>query len=325
MSATRRTFLTGSFAVLAVPLVAQSQQKKVYRLGILSPGGPPAPRAMSHLHIIEVLRELGYAEGRNLVIDRRYADGQIDRLPELARELVAVPMDVIVAIGSAVDAAKSATRTVPIVMGIGADPVERGNVASLARPGGNITGVTYSVGPEISQKRLELLREAVPRAVRIAALAGRDTGPRMKRETQKAAAALGVQVFTVEVRGTEYERAFATIVAERADALAVLPSPTLNVDRRRIIELAARHRLPAIYEWSGHAEEGGLMTYGANARDLFRRVAIFVDRIFKGAEAASMPVEQPTVFDLMINLKTAKALGLTIPRSLLLRADQAIE
>jgi putative ABC transport system substrate-binding protein len=324
----RRIFLTGVSALLAAPLAAEAQQAgKVYRLGILSPGGRPSPGTSSgHLHLIEVLRELGYVEGQNLVVERRYAEGKNDQLPGLARELVRTPVDVIVAATTtAVEAAKDATKTIPIVMGFAIDPVGRGFVTSLGRPGGNITGVSYSVGPEIHQKRLELIKEAVPRAVRIAVLAGGDTPQSTRQETQKAASSLGVKLIVVEVQGAEYERAFATMVAERADALAVLGSPSLNTDRRRIIELAARHRLPAIYEWREHAEDGGLMAYGASNRDLNRRVAAFVDRIFKGANPATLPVEQPTVFELVVNLRTAKALGLTIPSSVLRRADHVIE
>jgi len=323
----RRSFLTGVSAWLAAPLAAEAQQAgKVYRLGILSPSAPPRPGEYSgRFHLIEVLRELGYVEGQNLVVERRYAEGQTDQLPGLARELVRIPVDVIVAVSVAVGVAKDATKTIPIVMGFAIDPVGRGFVSSLARPGGNITGVSYSVGPEIAQKRLELLKEAVPRAARIAALAGRDTGQIARQETQKAAASLGVKLILVEVRSGEYERAFATMAAERADALAVMGSTILNADRRRIIELAARHRLPAIYEWREHTEEGGLMSYGASNRDLYGRVATFVDRIFKGANPATLPVEQPTVFELVVNLRAAKALALTIPSSVLLRADHVIE
>jgi len=324
----RRIFLTGLSALLAAPLAAEAQQAgKVYRLGILSPGGRPLPGTSSgHFQLIEVLRERGYVEGQNLVVERRYAEGKTDRLPELARELVRIPVDVIVAVGgTAIDVAKDATKTIPIVMGFATDPVGRGLVSSLARPGGNITGVSISAGPEISQKRLELLKEAVPRAARIAGLAAGDTAQIIRQETQKAASSLGVKLIVVEVRGAEYERAFATMVAERADALAVVGSAILNTDRRRIIELAARHRLPASYEWREHAEDGGPMAYGANNRDLYRRVATFVDRIFKGANPATLPVEQPTVFELVVNLRTAKALALTIPSSVLRRADHIIE
>jgi len=264
------------------------------------------------------------------VIERRYAEGKTDQLPGLARELVRIPVDVIVPVSVAVDAAKDATKTIPIVMALAINPVGRGVVSSLARPGGNITGVSYEVGPGIVSKRLELLKEAVPRAVRIAALAAEDSGgPRDSggrwQAPQQAASALGVKLIVVEVRGGEYERAFATMVAERVDALLVVGSPSLSTDRRRVIALAARHRLPAIYEWPEHAEDGGLMAYGASRRDLYRRVAALVDRIFKGANPATLPVEQPAVWELAVNLRTAKALGLTIPPSLLARADHIIE
>jgi putative tryptophan/tyrosine transport system substrate-binding protein len=312
--------------MLAAPITVEAQTGKVYRLGILVPGGRPPPGTSSGIgDLIEELRELGYVEGRNLVVERRFAEGRTHRLPGLAGELVHIPVDVVVAVATAAESAKDATKTIPIVMGFATDPVGRGLVSSLARPGGNITGVTYSVGPEIGQKRLALLKEAVPRAVRIAGLADADTTQSMRQETQKAASSLGVQLISVEVRAREYERAFATMVAERADAVAVMGSSILNVDRRRIIELAARHRLPAIYEWREHTEEGGLMAFGASRRGLYRRVATFVDRIFKGANPATLPVEQPTIFELAVNLKTAKALGLTVPQSLLLRADHIIE
>ncbi len=322
----RRGFL-GALALLAVPPATEAQLAgKVYRVGILSPGGRPLHDAVAgHVVLIEVLRELGYVEGHNLGVERRYAEGKTDRLPAMARELVRVPVDVIVAVSSAVEVAQDATKTIPIVMGFASNPVGRGFVSSLARPGGNITGVSYSVGPEINHKRLELLKEAVPRAARIAGLAGRDTSQSHRQATQKAASSLGVNLIVVEARGAEYERAFATMMAARADAVAVMGSSILNTDRRRIIELAARHRLPAIYEWREHAEEGGLMAYGASVRDLYRRVAHFVDRIFKGASPAELPVEQPTAFELAVNLKTAKTLGLVLPPSLLARASQVIE
>ncbi len=321
----RRAFLAGAAALLAAPLAAEAQQAgKVYRLGLLSPGGrPPAgTSATGYLYLLEMLRELGYVEGQNLVVERRYAEGKTDRLPGLVRELVQIPVDVIVAVSpTAIDAAKDATTTIPIVMGFGGPDF----VSNLARPGGNITGVSYSVGPEIDQKRLQLLKEAAPRAARIAGLAGRDTAQSTRQHSQTAASSLGVKLILVEVRGAEYERAFATMVAERADALAVMSSPTFFIDRRRIIELTAQRRLPAIYEWREQVEEGGLMSYGASLRDLYRRVATYVDKILKGAKPADLPIEQPTKFELVINLKTAKALGLTIPPSLLLRADQVIE
>ena len=248
-----------SLIVLAAPFVAEGQQAgRVYRLGILSPGALPPPG--TSIPVVEALRELGYVERQNLVVERRYADGKTDRLPGLARELVQIPVDVIVAVSAAVEAAKDATKTIPIVMGFATDPVGRGFVASLARPGGNITGVSYSVGPEIAQKRLELIKEAVPRADRIAVLVGSDTSASTRQETQKAASSLGVKLIDVEVRQAEYERAFATMVAGRAGALIVMGSSILNADRKRIIELAARHRLPAIYEWREHVLGGHLKT-----------------------------------------------------------------
>jgi putative ABC transport system substrate-binding protein len=190
--------------------------------------------------------------------------------------------------------------------------------------GGNITGVAYSVGPEIVQKRFELLKQAVPHAVRFAALAAEDTGGGVPT-VQQPAATLGVTLVVVDVRGGEYERAFAIMATERVDGLQVLGSPRLNTDRRRVIELAARHRLPAIYEWPEHAHDGGLMAYGASRRELFRRVAALIDRVFRGANPATLPVEQPAVWELAVNLRTARALGLTMPSSVLRRADQVID
>jgi putative ABC transport system substrate-binding protein len=270
---------------------------------------------------------MGYVEGQNFVVEQRNADGSIDRLPRLARELVQLRPDVIVAVSAdAIEAARNATKTIPIVMGLTADPVGRGFIANLARPGGNITGVSYSAGPEIAGKRLELISEAVARTGRIAVLSTREQAAQDQvREAGQAAARLGAELTVVEVQHDDYDRAFASIASKRPDALFVLGSPILNRDRKLIIALAAKHRLPAIYEWREHVEEGGLMAYGGDAPALFRRVAAYVDRIFKGANPADLPVEQPTQFELVINLKTAKALGLTIPPSLLARADQVIE
>jgi putative ABC transport system substrate-binding protein len=321
----RRAFL-GTLAFLATPLAVEAQQAgKVYRLGILSPATLPTSVHGGHFHVFERLRELGYVEGQNLVVERRYAEGRTDRLAGLARELVQLRVEVIVAVAAGVEAAQEATRTIPIVMGFATDPVGRGFVASLGRPGGNITGVTYAEGPQIAAKRLELIVETVPRAVRIAVLGAGDSGQSMRQATQKAASSLRVKLIAVDIRGADYERAFGTMVAERPGALVVLGSAILNADRKRVIELAARHRLPAIYEWREHVEEGGLMAYGASIRRLQQNVATFIDRIFKGANPATLPVEQPTVFELAINLKTAKTLGLTVPPSVLARADQVVE
>src|SRR5262245_8374079 len=309
--------------VLAGPLAADAQQTgKVYRLGILTPAGE------GNVGVIVIrLRELGYVEGRNLVVERRLAGGRLDRLPGLARELVQLQPDVIVAVSAtAIEAAKDATRTVPIVMGLIIDPVGRGFIASLARPGGNITGVSSSAGPELAGKRLELIREAVPQARRVAVLSTREPGSQDQvQETRQAASRLGVELVVVDVQRDDYARAFAAMANKQADALFVLGSPILNRDRKQIIVLAAQHRLPAIYEWKEHVMEGGLMAYGGDQTALYRRVAAYVDRIFKGASPSDLPVEQPSKLEFAINMKTAKALELTIPPSLLLRADQIVE
>ena len=228
--------------------------------------------------------------------------------------------------GEATQAARDTTTTIPIIMVFGGDPVARGWVKSLSRPGGNITGVTTVADTALAGKRLELLREAVPKAARIACLAPSGPGfTHQVQEAQKAASALRVKLAVIEVQGTDYDHAFATMAAERADALFVLMSPILTRDRKLIIERAAKYRLPAIYEWREAVEVGGLMSYGGSIVDLSRRVAAYIDRILKGTKPGDLPVEQPTKFELVINLKTAKTLGLTIPPSLLLRADQVIE
>jgi putative ABC transport system substrate-binding protein len=317
----RRHFLLTSLAgVLAAPLAGEAQQTaKVLKVGELHPGTGSEER-------LAALREAGYVEGQNLVVERRHAEGRIERLPALAAELVGLKPDVILATGvDAIRAAKNATRVIPIVMAFVEDPVGKGLVASLARPGGNITGVSLVAAGTMAAKRVEIFREAVPRARRIALL----SWPRMEaaqvKEAEQAARTLKTETVLVEVRNGDYEGAFSTLAAEHADALFVLSNPLLNRDRKRIIALAARHRLPAIYEWRESAEDGGLLAYGAKTRDLNRRVAAYVDKILKGAKPGDLPVEQPTTFELLINLKTAKALGLTIPQSVLLRADQVID
>jgi len=325
----RRIFLhTAAGGLLAASLAAEAQQaEKVYRLGMLNLGAPePSGMYDARRDLVEVLHDLGYVEGRNLEVERRYAGGRVERLPSLAAELVQRPVDVLVAFGSdAVRAALEATKAIPIVILIaGQDPVELGFVPSLARPGRNVTGVV--LGTVLAGKRLELLKEAVPRATRIAMLAtGGAAGRRQVMEAERAAVLLGVRLVVVEEKERDYERAFTTMRGERVGALFVGASPILHADRRRIIELAARYRLPAIYQWAEHVEEGGLMAYGASSRWATRRVATYVDRVFKGANPAELPVEQATALTLAFNLKTAKALGLTIPPSLLQRADQVIE
>jgi putative ABC transport system substrate-binding protein len=272
------------------------------------------------------LQQLGYAEGQNLVIERRFAEGKRDRLPGLARELVQLRMETIVAISNEpIRAAKDATQTIPIVMLGGSNVVREGFVASLARPGGNITGVVISE-TGLAPKRLQLLKEAIPRATRIAVLApGEEDYKDQLQEVEKAAASLGVTLAVIEVRAVDYERAFAGMVAGRASALVVMSSTQLNRDRAGIIALAAKHRMPAIYQWREQVEEGGLMAYGSSISGLSRRMASYVDRILKGASPAELPVEQPSTYEFVINLKTAKALGLTIPPPLLLRADAVLQ
>ena len=275
------------------------------------------------------LRELGYVEGQNIAIEFRSADGSLERLSDLAEELVRLQVDVIVA-GSTVGAkvAKRATTTIPIVMANVGDPVGTGLVASLARPGGNITGLT-TMGEELSGKRLELIREVVPRLQRIGALWNQDNPGNVAsfKELKAAAQSLGVDVRSLAVRPPvpEIDKAFGTANNWRADALIALDDSLIFSNRTRIIALAARHRLPAIYGYREFPNAGGLMAYGPSRYDMYRRAATYVDKILKGAKPADLPVEQPTRFELVVNLKTAKALKLTMPQSVLIRADQVIQ
>jgi len=332
-----RRFITG--LVIAAVLLgstasaqeykAQQTAGKVYRLGFLSlgalPGDPSVPTIANQL--FAVLREHGYVEGRNLVVERRFADDKPDRLPGLARELVRVRPDIIVALsGQAAQAARDVTTMIPIVMVIAADPVAWGLVTSLSRPGGNVTGITTEYAAGLAGKRLELLKEAVPRATRIVVLGrGPLSSSAQLREAQKAAEVLGIKLVPVEIRDTDYDRVFATIVTERADAILVLTGPTVARDRIRIIDRTLKHRLPAISASRELVEVGALMSYGRSVLDESRRLAVYVDKILKGAKPADLPIEQPTTFQLVINLKTAKALGLKIPESLLQRADEVIQ
>ena len=320
--------VTLGFSVLWTPLAQAQPSTKAYRLGILSPAtAAPGDAASGPNGVPSALRELGYLEGQNLVVERRFAEGKIARLPGLARELMQLRVDVIVAFGAAaVQATRGVKSPLPVVFMAGADSIAEGWVASLARPGGNITGVVIAPETNLVDKRLQLLKEAVPRATRIAILATDEpTNRDQVREAHRVASSLRLTLVVTEVREADYERAFGTMVADQAQALLVLASPILNRDRKRIIDLAAKHRLPAVYQWRQYADEGGLMAYGSSITTLFSRVAVYVDRIFKGAKPSELPVEQPTIFELVINLRTAKTLGLTIPRSLLSRADQAIE
>ena len=318
-------------SLLAAPLTAAAQQAaKVARIGYLSPGLATSPHLREAFR--QGLRDLGYVEGRNLVIEYRDAEGKRERFPPLAAELVALKVDVIfVAGGTQVAvAAMQATKTIPIVFtGVG-DPVESGLVTNLARPGGNVTGLS-GLGAELVGKRLELLKQAVPGVDRVAVLwlpgaLGERTDKEMVTGADVAARALGVRLQFVEARGPdEFDRAFSDMSSARAGALTVLPSNRFLREHRRLVDLAAKNRLPAVYTSREFVDAGGLMSYGANQPDLFRRAATYVDKILKGAKPRDLPVEQPTKFELVINLKTAKALGLTIPQSVLGRADQTIE
>jgi putative tryptophan/tyrosine transport system substrate-binding protein len=295
---------------------------KTNRVGHLHPADGGTVRAWE-----KELGKLGYVEGRNLIIERRYAGGQTERLPALAAELVRAKVDVIVATaGDSIVAAKNATSTIPIVMAYGPAPVERGYVKSLARPGGNVTGVAYAAEGVLIPKRFELLTQAVPAARQIGMLDdGTDSFQRGLKEAEIVARGLDLRLLAVDARRGRYEQAFAELKARQADVLYAGGSPVHTQDRQQLLALAARYRLPAIWEWRAHAEAGGLMSYGANNLALEVRVAAYVDRLLKGANPAELPVEQPTVFELVVNKRTAKALGLTIPQSLLLRADQVIE
>ena len=280
---------------------------------------------------LQGLRKRGYVEGQNIVIEYRYADGKIERFAELAKELVRLNLDLIVASNTpAAHAAKQATTTIPIVVPVMGDPIGDGLVASLAQPGGNITGMTF-LGPELATKRLELLKQALPTISRVAALwhpgaYGEYTMKQMLRTIEAGAGALSVRLQLVEVQGAgEFDRAFWAMTRELADALVVLPSPMLFSERRRIVDLATRHRLPSIAMAREFVEFGGLMADGASLRDLFRRAGVYVDKILQGTRPADLPVEQPTKFELAINLKTAKALGIEMPDKLLVAADEVIE
>jgi len=325
----RRAFAIGvAFTVLAAPSSGRGQSAgRVHRLAILSPSTQSAERGAAASRIPAALRHLGYVEGQNLVLERRSAEGQLNRLPGLARELVQLRPDVILGIGpDAVRAAREVAGRIPIVMFAAVDPVAQGWVASLARPGGTLTGVVIAPDSRLAGKRLQLLREAVPRATRIAVLSTSE--PQSSAESrmiQEAARGLDVVVLPVEVKGADYGAAFAQIVTGRAEALIVVASSILNLDRQQIMDLSAKHRLPAIYQWRVHVEEGGLMSYGSDIEALSQRAATHIDRIFKGAAAGELPIEQPNIYEMAINLKTARALGLTVPPGLLGRADRVVE
>ena len=327
-----RLVVTLALVILTAPLAAKAQPAtKVYRIGNLSPG---SPLTVLHLWEWEVfrqgLRELGYVEGQNLVIEHRYAEGSEERLRDLAAELVRLKVDVIVAGGAAaISAAQHATRTIPIVMSGGDDPVRQGFVASLTHPGGNITGLSF-LGAELPGKRLEILKETVPQSTRIAVLAN-PAFPAYESAMHNltvAARALGLHLHVVEVRhADELDTAFAALTRAGADAVIVIPDAVLlHSGRGQVVaDLAAKSRLPVMYGWREWVVAGCLMSYGPSRPAMVRRVAVFVDKILKGAKPGELPVEQSMKFELAINLKTAKALGLTIPPRVLFQADEVIE
>jgi putative ABC transport system substrate-binding protein len=310
-------------------LFSQQRPAKIPLVGYLQPVVPVNGTSPLLEDFRQGLRELGYVEGRNLQLEIRWGEGQLDRLPALAEELVRLKVDVIMAVTSpSVVAAKQATGTIPIVMPFSSDPVGDGLVTSLARPGGNITGLSM-MAPELGAKRLQLLKETFPKIFRPVAVVWNPDYVGMMarfRETQGVAPAVGIDVRSVEVRDSrELERALESMDRERPDALLLLADPLTISQRLRIVEYAAKEQIPAIYEISQFVDAGGLMSYGPNIDELVRRAATYVDKILKGAKPADLPIEQPTKFEFVINLKCAKALGLTIPQSVLLQADRVIE
>jgi len=315
-----------ALTLASVHLAEAQQSKKVPRIGVLWLYSPAIASPFAEA-FRQGLRELGYVEGKSIVIEYRHAEGKYDRLPSLAAELVRLNVDIIVTASTqAAQAGQQATRSIPIVMTVVSDPVESGLVGSLARPGGNVTGLSL-MHPELSGKRLELLKEVIPKLSRVAVLSNLSNPiiPPLLRETEAAARAVGVQLQVVEVRGPiELDSAFGAMTRDRAGALVVLPDGTFQNERRRIAALAAKGRLPTMYAWREAVDDGGVMAYGASVPDILRRAATYVDKILKGTKPADLPVEQPLKFELVINLKTAKQIGLTVPQSVLYRADKVI-
>jgi putative tryptophan/tyrosine transport system substrate-binding protein len=327
----RKTIVVWLVALaLALFRLADAQQvKKVPRIGYLVSSDPITESTGSE-GIRQALRELGYIEGQNIVIEYRYAEGKLERVPELAAELVRLKVDLILVRGGfgPIQAVKNATKTIPIVMGSSTvNPVEAGLVQSLARPGGNVTGIT-NLSEELGGKRLELLKEAVPKVARVAVL--HDATPGSLREVKEglpvAARALGLTIKPWEVRATDdFDRVFAAMAKERPDGLYVPAGPLARDNRKRIAGFALKSRLPSMYSIREAVDAGALMYYGADRVDIYRRAAIYVDKILKGAKPADLPVEQPTKFEFIINLKTARQIGVTIPQSMLYRADKVIK
>lgn len=316
-------------ALLSAPAVAEAQSgSKVYRIGLL--GSSPPTSGSSHLWeaFLQAMRERGYVDGQTILIEGRYSEGHDDRLPGLAAELVRLKVDAIVAGATQpAEAAKRATATIPIVMPNHSDPVATGIVASLSRPGGNVTGLSIQ-NPELTGKRLALLKEAVSKASRVAVLWSptHNAHPRMLSDAQMAARELGIRVLQLSARGAaDYAGAFSAMRTERVDALLVLGDLNFWRDRVQIAALAAKNRLPTMFAQREHVEAGGLMHYGPDLRDSYRRAADYVDKILRGAKAGDLPIAQPTKFELSINLKTARVLGLNLPASLLVQADEVIQ
>jgi ABC-type uncharacterized transport system substrate-binding protein len=321
-------FVTLTFALLVTPLNAAAPlAAKVYRIGVLAPAEAASPTAPDIAAFRHGLRERGWVEGQNLAIEYRFAEGRFERIPALAAELVRLNVDVIVTEGSeGVQAAQHATQTIPIVMRNVADPVQRGFIASLARPGGNITGLSNASG-DMQGKRLELLKETVPTLTRVAILWNppQPAHAPVLKALEGMAQAVGVQLHPVPVHSPhDFEEAFSAMRAGQAEALIIFGSALHTAHLRRLADLALQSRLPAMAGAREFADSGGFMAYGPSERDMLGRVAYYVDRILKGAKPADLPVEQPTKFELVINFKTAQALGLTIPPTLLFQADEVI-
>ena len=335
MTMNRRHFVTlAGAAVLAWPVMTRSQQvARAHRVGLILTSAKPAEMAGQEpvnpavRMFVQTLRELGYMEGTTLVLERRSAEGQYERFPEIVRELVSLKADVIVTITNPMTrAAQEVTRTIPIVMGVSSNPVGEGLVQSLARPGGNITGLSVDTGHDIVAKRIQVLKEIVPALSRLVLLQSKaEPLPEMEQIAAIAGQQLGVKLLIAEATPTDYTDAFTLIEREKPDGLLVAQSAGNYSNRATIIEFTARNRLPAMYAFREDVAAGGLAAYGVDVIDLFRRAAGYVDKILRGADPAELPVEQPTKFQLIVNLKTASSLGLTVPPLVLARADEVIE
>ncbi len=318
-----------ALSVVTVPLDVSTQQPgRVFRIGFLFGGVRPSEAERQQFPFRKALREIGYIEDQNVIFEARYAEGKIDRLPDLADELVRLRVDVIVTVGGPpAEVAKRATSIIPIVIVAAGDPVGTGLIASLARPGENTTGITDQT-IELIPKRLELLKESVPKVSRVAVLwnSADRAMTLIYRQVETAARALGVKVQPLGVReSSDFDGAFSAITREHPDALFIISDPLIRINRRRVLDFAATNRLPTMHEDNLYAKDSGLMSYGPSFSDMWPRAAYYVDKILKGARPGDLPVEQPTRFYLVINLKTAKALGLTIPPSVLIRADEVIQ